>query len=113
MTLGQLKKFIEDKPDNYISPTKLTDVFSWRGSYDEVAFSLSKEECTKQELLEVINKAYTETHYGYKGGEYKYADWTDVHFEEYYGTYTDGGYFQDYYNEFFVQENVPLELKIF
>ena len=74
MTLKEFKNFIKNKPDDYIFKTKLTNVFSWRGSYDEVAFSLSKEECTKQELLDIINKAYARTFYGYKGGEYSYDD---------------------------------------
>jgi hypothetical protein len=113
MTLKEFKNFIKNKPDDYIFKTKLTNVFSWRGSYDEVAFSLSKEECTKQELLDIINKAYARTFYGYKGGEYSYDDDTEVHFEEDYVSYTDGAYFTEYYNDFFRKTMTYLELQIF
>lgn len=92
MTLKEFKEHIESFEDNTIFPYSLTDVFSWRGIYSEVAFSVEKSPSNKEEILDMINKAYTETFYGYKGGEYSYGDYTDVYFEASYSLYTDGSY---------------------
>lgn len=67
--------------------------FSWRGSYDEVAFAIIESPSTREEILKNIELAYTETFYGYKGGEYKYNDFTYIHFEnEGSRNYSDGKY---------------------
>lgn len=92
MTLGELKKHIESLPDNSKFDYTLCGPFSWRGSYNEVAFAIAQEPSNKEEILETINEAYSCTFRGYKGGEFKYNDWTEVHFEEDYSSYTDGEY---------------------
>lgn len=66
----------------------LTDVFSWRGYYNEVAFVPSRKG-TREESLELINRALTETFEGYKGGEYTFDNYTTVHFEPYQSSCTD------------------------
>lgn len=92
MNLEQLKNHIESFPADYQFKYGLSKPFSWRGSYDEVAFAIVGS-MSKEEVLENINLAYTETFYGYKGGEYKYGDWTDVNFEEEGSrNYSGGGY---------------------
>lgn len=47
---------------------------------------------TREEILAKIEKAYSETFYGYKGGEFTFDDYTPVNFEEDTSRYTDGGY---------------------
>lgn len=59
----------------------LTDVFSWRGNYNEVAFTVSTNG-TIVESLSLIDKALNEKFDGYKGGEYSYDNETNVHFEK-------------------------------
>ena len=77
MIINDLKEYFENvkKPKFF-----LTDVFSWRGIYSEVAFTPSIFG-TKEESLRLIDKALTEKLTGYKGGEYSYSEYTNVHFE--------------------------------
>lgn len=91
MTLGDLKQYFQNLPEKEYRFC-LSEPFSWRGSYDEVAFSIIEVISSKQDILDNIEKAFTGTFYGYKGGEYTYKDYTPVHFEEDYSSYTDGGY---------------------
>lgn len=70
----------------------ISEPFSWRGNYSEVAFEILEQPMTREEILANIEKAYKETFYGYKGGEYTYQDYTEVHFEEDSSRWTDGGY---------------------
>ena len=77
MTILYLKEYFEktENPKFY-----LVDVFSWRGVYDEVAFVPSKDG-SKEESLKQIDRALTETFDGWKGGEYSYNVYTEIHFE--------------------------------
>lgn len=92
MNVSKFKNHIESFPDGKQFKFGISQPFSWRGSYDEVAFSILEQPMTKEEILAKIELAYTETFKGYKGGQYKYNDHTDIHFENDYGSYTDGGY---------------------
>ena len=77
MIIADLKEYFEkaENPKFY-----LVDVFSWRGRYDEVAFTPSKNG-SKEDSLRMIYRALSETFYGWKGGEYTYEEYTDAHFE--------------------------------
>lgn len=77
MLILDLKEYYENNDNPKIF---LTSVFSWRGSYDEVAFTPSLEG-SKEESLKVINRALTAVFDGWKGGEYRYDGFTRVHFE--------------------------------
>lgn len=93
MNLKQLKDYIESFPKEHIFENALSEPFSWRGSYSEVAFdiTLGKEQ-TRTEALEKIERAYTDTFRGYKGGEYTYNNYTYVYFEYDSSSWTDGVY---------------------
>lgn len=82
MHLSDLKQHILSFPDGTQFKYGLSQPFSWRGSYDEVAFSIKESSMSKEEVLANIELAYTEKFLGYKGGEYKYNDRTPVNFEE-------------------------------
>lgn len=92
MILQIFKEYIEKFPENTLFRYGLSDPFSWRGAYDEVAFTLLDTPMTKEELLSKINEAYTKTFRGYKGGEYTYDDYTVVNFESSPNSWTDGDY---------------------
>ena len=92
MKLGKLKKLIESLPDGKKFNRSLSDPFSWRGSYDEVAFSIEEVAATKEEMLDKITKAFTQEFCGYKGGEYRYNGQTPVNFEADESDYSDGSY---------------------
>ena len=93
MELKNLKKHISSFPKGTQFKYGLSKPFSWRGSYDEVAFSIVEAPMTREEILTNIELAYTETVHGYKGGEYRYHDWTTVNFEEEGSrNYSDGDY---------------------
>jgi len=82
MTLKEFKDYIKSFPKNAVFKCGISEPFSWRGSYDEVAFSVVESSMGKSVILKRINKAYTETFFGYKGGAYEYSDHTTVNFEE-------------------------------
>lgn len=92
MNLKEFKQHIESFPNGTKFGFGISQPFSWRGVYAEVAFEMLEQPMTKEEILANIELAYTETFYGYKGGEFNYDDYTNIHFEESYGSYTDGGY---------------------
>lgn len=96
MNLLEFKQHIESFPDGYIFQYGISDPFSWRGSYDEVAFSILEEEHTREGILSKINKAYIETFRGYKGGEYRYGNYTNVNFESGISSWTDDRYTMDW-----------------
>jgi len=78
MTIRFLKQYFEREEEPVFF---LTDVFSWRGMYDEVAF-IPERYGTIEESLSIINKALNESFIGYKGGRYRYDLNTRVHFED-------------------------------
>lgn len=92
MTLGELKNRFEEMQKGKILAYKLSEPFSWRGIYAEVAFEILEEDSTREENLEKIERALTEEFYGYKGGEFKYNEDTEIHFESDESAYSDGGY---------------------
>lgn len=92
MNLKELKSHFESMPDGTRFDYSLSDPFSWRGVYAEVAFSILNEPSTKEEILSKINDAITEVFEGYKGGDFWYSEDTTVHFEACPSDYTDGDY---------------------
>lgn len=91
MTLEELKEYFENS-EKSVFEFGLSEPFSWRGSYDEVAFSIVEGHHTKEDILKNIQMAYSNTFFGYKGGEYKYEGYTLVNFEEGYSDYSGGSY---------------------
>jgi hypothetical protein len=92
MNLKEFKTYVESTIVGITFEYGISEPFSWRGSYDEVAFDVIEGIMTREEMLRRIEMAYTGTFHGYKGGEYRYNDYTDIHFESGYGSYTDGDY---------------------
>lgn len=92
MKLKDFKQHIESFHKETIFDFGISQPFSWRGVYSEVAFEMLEQPMTKEEILANIELAYTETFEGYKGGEFRYNDHTDIHFETDCGSWTDGGY---------------------
>lgn len=111
LTLGKLKEGFEKLDPNKVLEIGISEPFSWRGSYDEVAFSIIKN-VTVKECLDNIEKAFTETFYGYKGGEYKYFDKTPVNFESDSGRYSGGSYAEYVIDEYFYEESSSVESKL-
>lgn len=98
MTLKEFREHIESFPSGTIFRYGISNPFSWRGSYDEVAFSIEEVQMSRQEILDRINLAYMNEFKGYKGGTYRYSDGTPVNFEE-------GGY-SDYSGGLYVSEMI-------
>lgn len=91
MTLAQLKDRIMSWPENTMN-FRITDVFSWRGSYIEPACSISTELTSKADNLKMIDKLLSNTFMGWKGGKYTYHQWDDVNFEDADSSWSDGQY---------------------
>lgn len=92
MELKEFKDYIENTEKGKQFDYGISEPFSWRGSYGEVAFTILEQPMTREEILANIKKAYEGIFYGYKGGEYTYQDYTEVHFEEDISRATGGGY---------------------
>ena len=92
MNLADFKKHIEGFPAGTEFKFGISEPFSWRGVYAEVAFAIAENPMTREEVLANIQLAYRGTFIGHKGGKYSYADHTTVHFEPNSATWTDGGY---------------------
>lgn len=70
----------------------ITDVFSWRGVYNEPACSISTDTTSKEHNLAMIDKLLSETFSGWKGGEYTYHRYDDIHFEDTPDSWSNGAY---------------------
>ena len=92
MELKDFKQQIENAEKGKTFDYGISSPFSWRGSYDEVAFEILEQPMSREGILSKIQEAYENVFYGYKGGEYRFSDWTNVNFEEGERNYTDGGY---------------------
>jgi hypothetical protein len=92
MTLKEFKNHIESAENEKQFRYGISCPFSWRGSYDEVAFEIIEQPMSRDQILFKIEEAYSGTFEGYKGGEYTYNDNTEVHFEEDSRSWTDGFY---------------------
>jgi len=92
MNLKDFKQHIESFPDGTEFKFGISRPFSWRGAYAEVAFEMLEQPMTKEEILANIEFAYTETFRGYKGGEFRYNDHTNTHFETNCDSWSAGDY---------------------
>lgn len=92
MNLKDLKVHFTNEPKGKLFKYGISEPFSWRGSYDEVAFSIINEPMTREEIIAKIEKALHNEFTGYNGGEYRYNYNTYVNFETDISGYSDGGY---------------------
>ena len=96
MTLGELYDKIKSYPHDTMDFC-VTDVFSWRGSYDEPCCSLSTtKQTTKRENLDMLRRLTNEEFYGYKGGEYTYTFDDKINFECDCSVYSNGMYLKGF-----------------
>lgn len=97
MTLGEMKELFL-KSNQEILDYGVSEPFSWRGSYDEVAFRIERN-VSKKECLDRIFKALNDKFYGYKGGEFYFNEHTPVNFESSSDSYSDGEYREEIITE--------------
>jgi hypothetical protein len=95
MTLLQFKEHISSFPIGTLFKYGISQPFAWRGSYNEVAFAFLDESMYRDQILDRIEMAYTETFHGWQGGHYRYGDETSINFEDSKSDYTDGGYVKE------------------
>ena len=82
MTLGELIEILQKADQSRVVPIGFHRPHSYRGYYSCVAFEL-KDNITVEEMLESAKSALGATFVGYKGGEYKMDNSTDVYLAEY------------------------------
>ncbi len=77
MTIGNLIELCLDNPDKTFqfvgTDYTVGYLHSWRGSYDLPAISYKEGADTGEVIAQRLLHALTETHRGWKGGEYKYT----------------------------------------
>lgn len=85
MTLGELIEQLERLPPDMIFGDGFDEAFSYRGFYDQLAFSPANN--TRADMMLAIAKgAVGQTYTGYKGGEYTMLEHTPVNIAEW-GSY--------------------------
>lgn len=104
MTLGELKQYVESLPAGSEFMRGLSDPFSWRGSYDEVAFAIEDTYCTREEILEKVEQALTKEFYGWKGGTYRYSNDTPINFEHEQRAWSNGDYTENWIDKLMERE---------
>jgi len=82
MTLGELIQFLEARDPERAVPLGFAKPHSYRGYYDDLAFEPAKN-VTVRSMLACARDALDRTFTGYKGGEYKMGEYTDVWLAEY------------------------------
>lgn len=99
MTIGQFELLCIENPDLKVNFAPY-EAGSWRGVYAEgcIFVNRNSESCLS-EMLPFITELKTYTHYGYKGGEYKYNDDTPLNFELERSAWSDGYFFRQMLHE--------------
>lgn len=77
-SLGELIRALEASDQERIVPIGFSEADSWRGSYNELAFTPAPDVAVKT-MLVVARSSLGRTFSGYKGGEYEMSEWTPVH----------------------------------
>lgn len=81
MNLGKLIIYLERLDPATVFPQGFTRPHSYRGYYEQLAFEPAKN-VTAGAMLADARKALGATYQGYKGGEYRMSEWTDVNLAE-------------------------------
>lgn len=68
----------------------IEDVFSWRGVYAEPACCISSCNTTKERNLEMLDRLTSEVFHGWKGGDFRYDEYSTIHFECERSSWSDG-----------------------
>ena len=77
MTLGELIQFLEVRDPERIVPIGFASPHSYRGFYEDLAFEPAKN-VTVGSMLACARDALGRTFTGYKGGEFKMNEYTDI-----------------------------------
>lgn len=77
MTLGKLIKFLERQDQEKVLRKSFLTPCSYRGYYEQLAF-VEAENVKCADMLAAAKSALGETFGGYKGGEFKMDEYTDV-----------------------------------
>lgn len=94
MTIGQFEEICNLHSDLKVNFAPY-DCGSWRGVYAEACIFVNMDgESYLEEFIPFINQLKTETHCGYKGGDYTYDENTPLNFETEYSVWSDGETFE-------------------
>ena len=105
MNLQDFRDYIAKFPSDHIFEYGISEPFSWRGIFAEVAFSIEEHPMSRETILERIDMCFEKTFIGYKGGEFKYNGNTEIHFEDNPSEYTNGYYAEKWIDE--IQNKKP------
>lgn len=82
MILKDLITFLEKRDPDLIVPIGFAKPHSYRGYYDDLAFEPA-ERVTVASMLACAKEAVGRTYIGYKGGEFRMSEYTEVWLAEY------------------------------
>ena len=82
MTLAQLIAILKTAPPDNICPKGFSSPHSYRGSYEYLAFAPTPNTSFRN-MLKDAHSAMGATYTGYKGGDFKMDEYTEVYLAEY------------------------------
>lgn len=82
MNIEELRKELRKLPKSMVFPVGFANPHSWRGSYDEPSVEPAHDVSVKS-MLNCLDELVTEEFYGYKGGEYRFSKWQNLHLDAY------------------------------
>ena len=88
MELQEYIFLLEQCPRDRVMITGLGNPHSWRGSYQELAFEIV-DNTTIGEMLDCANGCVGKTFMGWKGGDFKMDETTEIHIELEEGAYSN------------------------
>lgn len=81
MILMEIVERLRKEPLDKVVPLGWDEAYSWRGDYAELAVNAAKD--VVGDMISVLENANGATFTGYKGGEYKMGNFTDVYLDRY------------------------------
>ncbi len=81
ITLGDLLSACEKNPSATVTVDGVAGLGkegSYRGYYEDLAFALTSEASTAEEVAAACRRGLSETYEGYKGGDYRYDERTPL-----------------------------------
>ncbi len=96
MTLKEFKTYISSFPEGTAFQYGISEPFCMGGHPSDVAFQMLTVPMTREDILDRIEMAYTQTFIYNRGKSYQYDDDTDVGFESRPNVWSNGWYVEEW-----------------
>jgi len=104
MELQEYIALLEQHPREKRLAKGLGNPHSWRGVYAELAFEVV-EDTTVGEMLDCAEDSVGKTFEGWKGGDFKMCETTEIHIELEEGAYSDSATLMNWFFELLLSDS--------